>query len=160
MRELLLAVVLLASRCCESFRPCVTLRSRPLKSLEAFKNEGPFQVMQDAMGLTGMLPSENDDGEKQIYYGVLTKKATDRPDEATRERLRAEAAERLTNIDGDERARRMLVGNVFLGVAFAVAITTTCGGDDSLGDHIGRFVRFSLPFVFGFAYRDSGREGL
>jgi len=123
-----------------------------------FRNDGKFKIVKDALDQSGILPRDGE--EKQIFFGIFTKKSQNLPDKETRERLREEAALNLTNIDEEERKRRKLVGNSFLLLTYIIALLTTSGGSN---DFIGNFVRCvscSLPFALGYSYRESGRAGL
>lgn len=87
-----------------SLRKC----GRPTQAREEFVNEGDFQFMKDAIK-TQFTPGSG----KKITWGVLTDEVTGPlPSEAEQSRLRAVAAEKLVNIDADERTRRRTVGQL------------------------------------------------
>ena len=94
---------------------------------------------------------------KKIWFGVLQKDVdpSDVPSEAERARRRSEAAKALTNIDQDERDRRLAAGVAMSAATLALAIGLLAG-------HAPAPTRFAIapPLFLSYGYVASWRAGL
>ena len=130
----------------------------PKLKKEQFANDGIFSWMtpyMDVFGfkegntMVGAIPTSID---RTVTGAVLDPSVID-------ERRRV-AARDLVNIGLEERSRRTEIGNVGLKVAAVYAVFATLFLDQGdLGGHLARFTVL-LPFLFGYAFRESGKEGL
>jgi len=96
-------------------------------------------------------------GGKQIYYGVFQR---DAPASATkssdaRARSRDEAAKTLTNIDAEERGRRMEVGK-----AAGAATAALAAAQLALGATRVERLAIAVPLFFALGFVGSAKTGL
>jgi len=123
-----------------------------------FENNGPFNFMSDFLEKGGIQEG------KKITWGVIAQDidAADVGNVSEEEALqrRKVAAEKLVNIDAEERARRDKVGSIVM--IFAVVYAAYISIVVDAGDVAGHFMRFSVfPFAaLGYGYKQSAKEGL
>lgn len=131
-------------------------QSTSAATASGFSNEGPFSFM--TMGLKAGGIEEG----KKITYGVFAQDVTGKvTSEEQASRLRATAAENLTNIDDEERARRAQVGNTLLLLSAVIGSYNSLFVDQGdFAGHVGRFISVLPAFTFGYAYNASAKEGL
>ena len=142
MRRSCVCLALLAPAAVGAFAPPLATRRRLLVARHAKPGDTDNGAFDDPLGQA--FAAAYDDSEsaapQRITWGVF-KTAVDAsavPGSADRAALRAEAAVTLTNIDLDERQRRLLAGGGF-GVATAALV---------------------LPTFFSGGFVASGRAGL
>mmetsp|Transcript_4755 Transcript_4755/g.10213 ORF Transcript_4755/g.10213 Transcript_4755/m.10213 type:complete len:168 (-) Transcript_4755:447-950(-) len=130
--------------------PASVLRS------SSYQNDGPFAFMQDFLEVGGLTKEG-----KSIYFGAFTIDAdpdATPPEEAAR--LRQAAAESLTNIGDEERARRDRAGDVMTVVSAAYVLWATLIADDGgFGGHVLRMAA-AMPIFLAYGYKESAKSGL
>eukprot|EP00316_Scyphosphaera_apsteinii_P021384 CAMPEP_0119311040 /NCGR_PEP_ID=MMETSP1333-20130426/21353_1 /TAXON_ID=418940 /ORGANISM="Scyphosphaera apsteinii, Strain RCC1455" /LENGTH=173 /DNA_ID=CAMNT_0007315325 /DNA_START=326 /DNA_END=847 /DNA_ORIENTATION=- len=93
----------------------------------------------------------------RIWFGVLqqTVDPSDVPSDEVRAELRAKAATDLTNIDTNERKRRLLAGAVMSMLTAAVGVALLAG-------HAEPLTRFAIapPLFLSYGFLASANEGL
>ena len=96
---------------------------------------------------------------KKIYFGVFTQDVDPAsvPSAETRDTLRQNARNSLTNIDDAERDRRRVVGQVLLAASAILAAVLYLETD---ANAITRFLVVFLPFNLGLGYYKSAENGL
>jgi len=96
-------------------------------------------------------------GGKQIYYGVFQRDAPTRAtkSEEARARSRDEAAKTLTNIDAEERGRRMEVGT-----AAGAATAALAAAQLALGATRVERLAIAVPLFFALGFVGSAKTGL
>lgn len=94
---------------------------------------------------------------KSIYYGVFQRdaRAGERKSDDERRKLRDDAAVNLTNIDADERGRRMVVGKAAGALTAAVAVAQT-----ALGATRVERLCVAIPLFFALGFAGSAKTGL
>lgn len=94
---------------------------------------------------------------KSMYYGVFTRENTEEsaPSASMAAALRAAAAKSLTNINAEERARRMDVGKAASALTGAIVLA-------QLATHAARMDRLVviLPLFFALGFVGSAKTGL
>ena len=96
-------------------------------------------------------------GGKQIYYGVFQRDApaSATKSEEARARSRDEAAKTLTNIDAEERGRRMEVGK-----AAGAATAALAAAQLALGATRVERMAIAVPLFFALGFVGSAKTGL
>jgi hypothetical protein len=96
-------------------------------------------------------------GGKQIYYGVFQRDApaSATKSEEARARSRDEAAKTLTNIDAEERGRRMEVGK-----AAGAATAALAAAQLALGATRVERLAIAVPLFFALGFVGSAKTGL
>ena len=96
-------------------------------------------------------------GGKQIYYGVFQRDApaSATKSEEARARSRDEAAKTLTNIDAEERGRRMDVGK-----AAGAATAALAAAQLALGATRVERLAIAVPLFFALGFVGSAKTGL
>jgi hypothetical protein len=96
-------------------------------------------------------------GGKQIYYGVFQRDApaSATKSEEARARARDEAAKTLTNIDAEERGRRMEVGK-----AAGAATAALAAAQLALGATRVERLAIAVPLFFALGFVGSAKTGL
>ena len=96
-------------------------------------------------------------GGKQIYYGVFQRDApaSATTSEEARARARDEAAKTLTNIDAEERGRRMEVGK-----AAGAATAALAAAQLALGATRVERLAIAVPLFFALGFVGSAKTGL
>jgi len=96
-------------------------------------------------------------GGKQIYYGVFQRDApaSATKSEEARARSRDEAAKTLTNIDAEERGRRMEVGK-----AAGAATVALAAAQLALGATRVERLAIAVPLFFALGFVGSAKTGL
>lgn len=132
----------------------VPVRTSALHS-SSYQNDGPFGFLQQFLEIGGLTKEG-----KSIYFGAFTKDATNAtpPEEAAQ--LRQTAAESLTNIGDEERARRDQAGDIMTVVSAIYILWATLIADD--GGFSGHVVRMAaaMPIFLAYGYKESAKSGL